>query len=494
MKKRSINRIINKAKRDLAEMALGKALGLLGSNPERNAQYVLKAVNHIAGGEQQDMVKNWFHSWLQPDNPGRDFLTKIATQIDPNIRQKFLARMIVSMFFKDKELVESCRVEYGVESPAVMLISPSMRCNYRCKGCYAGSYERKDDMKPEVLDRVLGEAEDMGTNFFVILGGEPFIYPELLSIMENHSRAFFQVYTNGSFIDTSIARKLVKLGNIAPQISVNGPREYTDASRGTGSFDTVMRAMDTLRETGVMFGFSSLVTRHNVDVICSESWIDMLINKGALYGWLFLYMPVGEDPNMDLMPTPEQRNKIRLMMRQVRQTKPIFPLDFWSDGTLTGGCIAGGRQYFHINHRGEVEPCIFCHFATHNIHQHSLAEALGSSFFTTIREKQPFSYNTLRPCPMIDHPHVMWNIIQQHGAIPTHNGAEKMFTIFASEMNDYACRVEELMDDVWEMDDYHEWSPKWACLCNVPSQKLEARRNEFEMLKSARREKQKILQ
>ena len=81
-----------------------------------------------------------------------------------------------------------------------------------------------------------------------------------------------------------------------------------------GAFDQVMQAMDNLREAGCCFGFSTLVTRHNVDAICSEEWIDLLIEKGALYGWLFLYMPVGRDPDPSLMPTPEQRNQLRLAL------------------------------------------------------------------------------------------------------------------------------------------------------------------------------------
>jgi hypothetical protein len=238
--------------------------------------------------------------------------------------------------------------------------------------------------------------------------------------------------------------------------------------------------MDNLREAGCVFGFSSLVTRNNVDVICSDEWIDMLIDKGALYGWLFLYMPVGKDPDISLMPTPEQRNQVRAAMQRFRTTKPIIPLDFWSDGALTGGCIAGGRQYFHVNHRGDVEPCIFCHFSTHNIHQCSLKEALRAPFFSAIRDKQPFSYNTLRPCPIIDHPQVMWNIIQEHGAKATHDGAENTFTTFMPEMNDYSEKVEKIMDDVWENEGYREWAPKWTVLCRVPAAKVEQRREEYQ--------------
>src|SRR4030067_341352 len=185
-----------------------------------------------------------------------------------------------------------------------MVISPTMRCNYRCQGCYSASYERHDDMPPETFDRLLHEAEDMGIRFFILVGGEPFIYPDLIPLLSRHGQSFFQIYTNGCFIDKAVARKLVELGNVAPMISVNGPEMFTDASRVEGSFAKVAEAMDNLREAGGIFGFSTLATRLNADAICTDAWIDFLVEKGALYGWLFLYMPVGRDPDTSLMPTP----------------------------------------------------------------------------------------------------------------------------------------------------------------------------------------------
>ena len=473
-------RIMYQTKRELAERVLGPALGFLGNNPDRNAKYVIKAVDHIARSEKQAIIRDWIHNWLNEGKPGREFLGRILKNTHPNVRRRFIARMVVSIFFRNPEVGERCLQKYGINSPHTMVISPTMRCNYRCNGCYAASYERKDDMSPELFDRLLSEAEDIGTNFFVIVGGEPFIYPELLDIIRKHNKSFYQIYTNGSFIDKAMAKELVEMGNIAPQMSVNGPAEYTDASRGKGAFAQVLQAMDNLRQAGCVFGFSTLVTRDNVDAICSEEWIDLLIEKGALYGWLFLYMPVGGDPDVSLMPTPEQREKLRVAIRHYRRTKPILPIDFWNDGPLAGGCLSGSREYFHINHRGDVEPCIFCHFATHNIHECSLAEALASPFFKSIRESVPFSYNTLRPCPMIDHHEAMWSIIQQHGAKPTHEGAEKMFTTLSPEIKKYSEGVREIMDNVWDNEEYHDWAAKWESMCGIPPERFEARRRAYE--------------
>lgn len=472
--------IVHRAKREIAERVLGQALGLLGSDPDRNAKYVVAALDHIAKGGKQELVKEWVQDWMAEGHPGRQFLARMLQSTHPNVRRRYIARMIVSLFFRDPDLTRQCLEKHGVTPPYTMIVSPTMRCNYRCRGCYAASYERKYDMKPELFDRILGEAEEIGINFFSLVGGEPFIYPGLLDIINKHNKSFFQIYTNGSFLDKEMARKLVKMGNIAPQMSVNGPKEFTDASRGDGAFERVVQAMDNLREAGCVFGFSSLVTSGNVDAIRSEEWTDFMVEKGALYGWLFLYMPVGDNPDMSLMPTPEQRDQLRIALRHYQRTKPILFVDFWNYGPLAAGCISGGRCYFHVNHKGDVEPCIFCHFATHNVNNCTLVEALASPFFKSIKESQPFGYNTLRPCPMIDHHSAMWSIIKQHNAKPTHEGAEKMFTTFSAEMEKYSTGVQEIMDRVWEEDDYHEWVPKWMSLCGIPESRLEARRQAFE--------------
>jgi MoaA/NifB/PqqE/SkfB family radical SAM enzyme len=454
-----VSHTLTRTKRELGERIIGRALGMLGGNPDKNARYFIKAIERIAAGERGEMVRNWVANWLDEGRPGREFLGRVGKNIHPNVRRKFIARMFVSLFFRDKAVIEHVKEKYGVSPPQCMVISPSMRCNYRCQGCYSASYER---------------------HFFILVGGEPFIYPDLLRILAKHGQSFFQIYTNGYFIDKTVAARLVEMGNVAPMISVNGPETFTDNSRQEGSFKKVEEAMDNLREASCIFGFSTLTTRLNADAICTDEWIDFLIDKGALYGWLFLYMPVGRDPDTDLMPTPEQRDRLRVFVRKVRQERPILPIDFWSDGPLAGSCLAGGRHYFHVNHRGDVEPCIFCHFTTHNVNTSSIGEVLGSPFFRGIRELQPFSYNNLLPCPMIDHPSTLWSLINEHGARPTHEGAEKMFTTLAPQIAEYGDKVRQKMNDVWDNEDYHEWAPVWAKLCGIPADRMDQRRDEYE--------------
>ena len=43
-------------------------------------------------------------------------------------------------------------------------------------------------------------------------------------------------------------------------------------------------------------------------------------------------------------------------MRNGKTGKPMFVFDFQDDAEYVGGCIAGGRNYFHINSAGDIEP------------------------------------------------------------------------------------------------------------------------------------------
>ena len=157
-------------------------------------------------------------------------------------------------------------------------------------------------------------------------------------------------------------------------------------------------------------------------MLLSDEFVDPLVAKGAALSWHFLYMPVGGAPDTTLMPTPEQRNQIRLGIQRLRNTKAMFPVDFWGDAPYVKGCIAG-KHYIHINNEGWVEPCIFTHFATDNVNDVSLKEAFSSAFFQEIRRRQPFNHNLLMPCMLIDNPHHSREIIEQTGAHPKRHPA-----------------------------------------------------------------------
>jgi hypothetical protein len=164
----------------------------------------------------------------------------------------------------------------------------------------------------------------------------------------------------------------------------------------------------------------------------------------------FLYIPVNGMADFSLMVTPEQRDLLRRKVIEIRNTKPMFALDFWNDGPYVGGCIAAGRRYFHINAKGDVEPCVYTHIATDNIRNTTLARALDSNLFRDIRSRQPHNSNHLRPCMIIDNPHVMREVIAKNRPYFTHPSAEEIYTFRSKYMERYAEKYGELADRVWK--------------------------------------------
>ena len=144
-----------------------------------------------------------------------------------------------------------------------------------------------------------------------------------------------------------------------------------------------------------------------------------MIEQGAKFCWFFTYMPVGVGAPTDLMVTAEQRAKMYEVIREFRKTKPLFTMDFWNDGEFVGGCIAGGRNYLHINANGDIEPCAFIHYSDSNIYEDTLLEALQNPLFMAYKNNQPFNENHLRPCPLLDNPGALAEMVEETGAKST---------------------------------------------------------------------------
>ncbi len=106
--------------------------------------------------------------------------------------------------------------------------------------------------------------------------------------------------------------------------------------------------------------------------------------------------------------------------------------------------------------KGDVEPCVFVHFAADNIKEKSLMEVLNSDFFKGFRKRQPYTKNHLRPCCIIDNPHVLREIVAETGAYPTHDGAETVIGCLAKPLDKYADDYKKIADKAWE----EEFEPK----------------------------------
>jgi MoaA/NifB/PqqE/SkfB family radical SAM enzyme len=405
----------------LGEKVLQQGLNYLARDPEKNLPLLIDWAERLARQDKHKQQIRTARKWLiDPDSNWHKLARRVLREVQPKSRECLVRNFLINSWFYGIPRQREVSDREGVNVPYTILIDPTARCNLHCTGCWAGDYDQRPELDLETLDRILGEARELGIYFIVYSGGEPLLRAsDLLALARKYNDMAFHAYTNGTLVTEDLVRQLAEVGNFTLAFSVEGLREATDARRGRGVFDRVMHAMDLMRAAGLIFGFSATYTRKNTEEIASDAFIDLMIEKGCLFGWLFTYVPVGKDVDTELMATPEQRALMYRKVQEWRQTKPIAVFDFWNDGELTQGCIAGGRRYFHINAAGEIEPCAFIHYANGNIKEMSLKEALRSPIFQAYQKRQPFNNNMLQPCPLIDNPLALAEIVRESGAHPT---------------------------------------------------------------------------
>jgi len=283
------------------------ALSLLAGASKENLIRLTHLAEKIPKKEAYREKIRWIRTLFQTDHPALTIARRVLKEIHPLHRKKIVTNFIINQLLVGTNRRKAFEEERGFKPPNAMLISPTMRCNLNCFGCYSGSYSTEEELPFEVIDRLVGECKEMGIYLVIITGGEPFLRKDLFDLFEKHQDTIFQVYTNGTLIDEKMVERFVALGNVVPAISIEGLREETDARRGKGHFDRVVQIMDWLKKAGIFFAISTTQTIRNSETIGSDAFIDFLVEKGCIFLWNFHYIPIGRDADLNLMATPEQR-------------------------------------------------------------------------------------------------------------------------------------------------------------------------------------------
>jgi len=416
---------------------------------------VMRLARRFTGPKITAFMRNFAAGHYKDSGFARLFL-RLGTQANAQCKKALVRNLVCNWGIAGANARKRFE-EKGTYVPSFVVISPSMRCNLRCTGCYAGLYAKDGELSETEIDRVLTEMKSFGSYFAVISGGEPYIMSDvLLRLFRKHSDMYFMTYTNGTLLTKDIVAEMAELGNVAPAISVEGYKGQTDRRRGDGTFERASAAMARLREAGVPFGISVTYTSENAALVASEGFVRYFIQRGALFGWYFMFMPVGRDPLLSLVPSPRQRAECGDAIAELRQRFPIFLADFWNDGPSVGGCLAGGRQYLHILNSGRVEPCVFAHFGVDTIKEKTVLEAANSPFFQSIRSRFPYNANAnlKMPCMIIDNPEVLRAAVAEHLIPAGHTNSEDLISDpkTVQWVDSYSRMFRQIVDPAWEAE------------------------------------------
>lgn len=398
-----------------------QVLTYLDRDPEKNLPKLLDWIEeHDKNGNILNQIHSIREALSDPENNWNRLVKSLWTDIDDGVRQRLFENFVINenMIGTTRQLESQKRYDCNV--PWAILMDPTSACNLHCIGCWAAEYGNKLNMTNAQLDDIIRQGKELGIFFYIYSGGEPLVRKgDIIRLCEAHPDCVFLAFTNGTLINESFADDMLRVKNFVPAISIEGFEDATDFRRGGGTFSRVVEAMNLLKSKRLPFGVSSCYTSKNTEEIGSEAYFDQMVDWGAKFAWFFTYMPVGVDAATELMVTPQQRAFMYRQVREFRKTKPIFTMDFWNDGEFVKGCIAGGRSYLHINANGDIEPCAFIHYSDSNIKEKSLLDALCSPLFMQYRRNQPFNENHLRPCPLLDNPGKLAQMVEDAGAHST---------------------------------------------------------------------------
>ena len=377
----------------------------------------------------------------------------VLRDIDHDHLRKMIMAFGVGGGLRGTKAVRENRDKYGCNIPWIILLDPTSACNKKCKGCWSAEYGHKLNLSYEELDSIVTQGVEMGTHFYMFTGGEPLVRKnDVLKLCEAHPDCAFLAYTNATLVDQKFCEDMLRVGNLTLALSVEGSEESNDFRRGEGSYGETMAAMDLLKKNGCLFGISVCYTRQNIPYVTSDEFLDLMLEKGVKFGLYFNYMPIGSGAVPELIPTPEQRVQMYKWLRKIRSSetgKPLFIMDFQNDGEYVGGCIAGGRRYFHINSAGDIEPCVFIHYSDSNIRKHTLLEALKRPLFTEFYHNQPFNDNHLRPCPMLENPDKLRAMVAKTGADSTDLITKEDVETLCSKCDRFAKDWQPVADELW---------------------------------------------
>lgn len=436
-----------------ADKMLTKILKYIDKAPEDNLLKILDFAEKYFKMFPKQNFEKMKAGVKDKDNVYMQLASNILNDTDRNLVKSLLLSLGIHAGYYGTKAVRANRDKFNCNIPFIILFDPTSACNMKCKGCWAAEYGHSFQLSLDEMRSIVTQGKKLGTHFYMLTGGEPLIRKaDIVTLASENPECTFLIYTNATLVDKKLCDDIKRCGNITLALSVEGDEQSNDDRRGGGAYKTTMSAMELLKKEGILFGISVCYTRKNVSDVTSDEFLDKMIDAGVKYAFYFNYMPVGKGAQKELIPTPSQRKYMYFWLKKMRNGhtgKPLFVMDFQDDGEYVGGCIAGGRNYFHINSKGDMEPCVFIHYSDSNIRTDTLLEALNKPLFMAYRKGQPFNDNHLMPCPMLENPQILRKIISETGAKSTDFISQETVDELCSKCDDFSKEWAPVAEEIW---------------------------------------------
>lgn len=353
---------------------------------------------------------------------------QLASRILGTVDPRLLTTLAWNFGFKGARSVMlfKKRLKEGIVFPPFLYLSIINSCNLRCQGCWVDVASPRNMISLDELNRLVNDAREHGNSFFGVLGGEPFLHPELMDFLAQHPDCYFQVFTNGQMITEKVAKQLRQLGNVTPLVSIEGTENVSDMRRGNKDVLTrTLRGLRNCLDQKLLTGVATSLCQTNIDDLLNEAWLKKLIGWGVHYAWYHTYRPVGPKISQELALRPDQLVRIREFVTTMRAKLPIALIDAYYDDKGQALCPMATGISHHINPAGHVEPCPIIQFAMENVKdRRGIYDVLTKSAF--LKDFREVTAEHTRGCIVLERPDLVKALALKHGAADTTQRATAM--------------------------------------------------------------------
>ena len=335
---------------------------------------------------------------------------------DPKCRRSFIYNLVWKGFNTFRKFDKQRRK--GSAFPAFQFISVTNQCNLQCQGCWVSQHNGIRHMELSMVNKIIDDSNANGSWFFGILGGEPLLYPGLTRIFKNHPRSYFQLFTNGLLLNETMAEDLRKSGNVTPLISFEGDEPVADIRRGgSGVYHRTVKAIETSVAHGLITGVAISVCKSNIEMALSDSFVEMLHEKGVVYLWYYIYRPAGAQPCYDLALSSPEIERLRRFLVEGRKRFPMVIIDSYWDADGHPFCPAAEGLSHHINPSGYIEPCPVIQYSCGKVGDENLKTTYENSGF--LKAVKTGIHAQTRGCVLMENPTWIADLALEHQAINT---------------------------------------------------------------------------
>ena len=282
----------------------------------------------------------------------------------------------------------------GQHIPPFLISSITSSCNLFCTGCYARANKscneevNKKQMTSAQWKDIFKQAKELGVSFILLAGGEPLMRKDVIEKASQTKEIIFPIFTNGTMLDEEYIKLFDDNRNLVPVLSIEGDQSRTDIRRGKGTYELLINTMDSLNAKGILYGASITITTENIHNVTSKEFISELYSRGCKVLFFVEYVPV-DVSTKGFAPTDKERVYLENEQAKLRKRyEHMIIISFPGDEKHSGGCLAAGRGFFHINTGGDAEPCPFSPFSDTNLKKSSLLDALQSPLFKKLNETE----------------------------------------------------------------------------------------------------------